>query len=82
MQQPIHVLTQPAARWTNERIVGVGFVALLHVIAVWAILSGLVQKYVKPADPPPITRIIAERPIDLIRVKTDPPVTPPRQCLG
>jgi protein TonB len=54
MQQPNHVITQPGVRWTNERIVGVGFVALLHVIAIWAILNGLVQKFVKAIDPPPI----------------------------
>jgi len=54
MQQPFHLTAQPGARWTNERIVGVGFVALLHVIAIWAILTGLVQKIVKTIDPPPI----------------------------
>jgi protein TonB len=71
MQQPIHTLTRPTARWTNERIVGVGFVALLHVIAVWAILAGLVQKYVRPADPPPITWIEPEK-------HEQPPPTQPK----
>jgi len=61
MQQPFHLTAQPGARWSNERIVGVGFVALLHVIALWAILNGLVQKFVKPVDPPPIAWIIPDK---------------------
>ncbi len=57
MRQPVHSMLQPGTRWTTERIVGVGFVALLHVIAIWAILSGLAQKFVKAIDPPPIAWI-------------------------
>jgi protein TonB len=52
MQQPNHVITRPGVRWTNERIVGVGFVALLHVVAIWAILNGLAQKIVTSVIPP------------------------------
>jgi protein TonB len=48
MQQPIHTITQPGARWTNERIVGVGFVGLLHVVAISAILTGLTPRITLP----------------------------------
>jgi protein TonB len=64
MQQPFHALTKPGARWTTERFIGVGFVGVIHVIAITAILTGLT---------PTITRIF-ERPINLIPVKT---VRPP-----
>ena len=67
MQQPIHAIMQPGARWTTERIVGVSFVGLLHVIAITAVLTGLT---------PTITRFI-DRPIHLIPVKTEP-VLPPK----
>ncbi|HTT99554.1 MAG TPA: TonB family protein [Rhizomicrobium sp.] len=62
MQQPIHALTRPTVRWTRERIAGVGFVGILHVIAISAILAGLT---------PQITRLI-DTPIELIPVDTKP----------
>jgi protein TonB len=63
MQQSFHLTAQPGARWSNERIVGVSFVALLHVIAIWAILNGLVQKIIPKIEPPPITWLQPAKPI-------------------
>jgi periplasmic protein TonB len=59
MQQPIHTIMQPGARWTPERVVGVGFVGVLHVIAITAILTGLT---------PAIIRIV-QKPLDLVPQK-------------
>jgi len=62
MQQPFHLTAQAGARWSNERIVGVGFVVLLHIIAIWAILSGLVQKIIPKIEPPPIAWLEPAKP--------------------
>ncbi|HVU19827.1 MAG TPA: energy transducer TonB [Rhizomicrobium sp.] len=66
MHQPIHAISQPGARWTTERIVGVGFVAVLHVIAIGAILTGLT----------PVIIRIAENPIHLLPDKQTETVVP------
>ena len=51
---------------TPERVVGIGFVALLHVIVIWAILTGLVPKLVQAVQPKDITIIdIKKKPDDL-----------------
>jgi len=42
---------------TPERIAGIGFVAVLHVIVIWAIVTGLAQKILKPVPPDPIQMI-------------------------
>jgi protein TonB len=47
MRRPIHQINAPGSRWTSERIAGVGFVGLLHVIAIYALVTGLAQKIVK-----------------------------------
>ncbi|HVV63854.1 MAG TPA: energy transducer TonB [Rhizomicrobium sp.] len=47
MRQPIHQINASGSRWTSERIAGVGFVGLLHVIAIYALVTGLAQKIVK-----------------------------------
>ena len=47
MKQPFHASPGSASRWTTERIVGVGFVGLLHVVAIYALMTGLAQKIVK-----------------------------------
>lgn len=50
MRQPIH--PSNIARGTSpERAVGIGFVVLLHVIAIWALMSGLAMKIVKSVAP-------------------------------
>ena len=71
MREPVHSILQPGARWTNERIAGVGFVALLHVIAIWAILSGLTQKIVKVIEKDPIELIVP------VAHQPPPPPVPP-----
>jgi len=47
MRQPIHAISAAPSRWTTERIVGFGFVGLLHVIAIYALVTGLTQKIAK-----------------------------------
>ena len=61
MQTPIHAISAPDSRWTTERIVGVGFVGLLHVVAIWAIVSGLAQKIVKVIETQPIQMILPKQ---------------------
>jgi protein TonB len=53
---------------TPERIVGIGFVGVLHVIAIWAIVTGLGQKIMRAIEPPPIT-------VTFDKPKTPPPPT-------
>lgn len=67
MKQPIHAISQSPGM-TPERVVGIGFVVLFHVLAVWAIVAGLGQRIIKFVDPPPIT---------LIMPKVDQPPPPP-----
>jgi protein TonB len=42
---------------TPERIAGIGFVVLLHIVAIWAIVSGLVPKVFAPPPPPDIVLV-------------------------
>ena len=53
-----------------ERVVGLGFVALLHVAAISAIVFGLRQHYAMQTPPPPII-------VDTTHVKTPPQPHPP-----
>jgi protein TonB len=55
MRQPIHAMSGGRRQMTPERLVGIGFVAVLHVIVIWAIVSGLVQKIVQAPPPGDIT---------------------------
>ena len=52
MQQPIHAIGRKR-EMTPERVIGLGFVGILHVVAVSAIVLGLRQHYTR-AEPPPI----------------------------
>ena len=45
MQQPIHAIAGRRREMTPERIVGFGFVGLLHLVALWAILTSLVPAF-------------------------------------
>jgi protein TonB len=45
------MIAAPQSRWTTERLIGVGFVGILHVIAIYALVSGLAQKIVKAVPP-------------------------------
>ena len=67
MKQPLHAISQSSGM-TPERIVGIGFVVLLHVLAIWAVIAGLGQQILKFVEPPPIT---------LIMPKVDHPPPPP-----
>lgn len=55
MKQPIHAMSAGRKEMTPERIAGIGFVAVLHVIVLWAIVVGLVQKIAQTPPPGPIT---------------------------
>lgn len=72
MRQPVHAMRGAHREMTPERIVGIGFVGLLHVIAIWAIVSGLGQKIARAVEPH-----------DLVVVQTKlksepPPPAPPK----
>ena len=64
MQQPIHVIGRKR-EMTPERFIGLGFVGLLHVVAVSAIVYGLQQHYTRQAPPGPITFVPVNKPDDL-----------------
>jgi periplasmic protein TonB len=51
MQQPIHAIGQ-RREMTPERVIGLGFVGILHVVAVSAIVLGLQQHFTKTPDTP------------------------------
>lgn len=46
MQQPIHAIGRKR-EMTPERVIGLGFVGILHVVAVSAIVLGLQQHYTR-----------------------------------
>jgi protein TonB len=82
------MMSAPQSRWTTERIVGVGFVGLLHVVAVYAIMTGLAQKIVKAVQPDLIVtmepvkeqqqeKIVPPKLPDLPSTPQDQAVTPP-----
>jgi len=72
MKQPIHAIGAAPSRWTTERIVGVGFVGLLHVIAIYALVTGLGQKIVTTIQHD-LTVTITQEPD-----RAQPPVAPPK----
>ena len=76
MKQPIHAISQSPAM-TPERVVGIGFVGVLHVIAIWAIIAGLGQQILKIVDPPPIIATID----DPQKPPPSPPAQPPKVFL-
>ena len=61
MRQPVHAITH-RKEMTPEHVVGIGFVAVLHVIVVWAIVTGLAQKIVHAVAPKDITIIDIKKP--------------------
>ena len=76
MRQPNHAISGHAMsagrkEMTPERIAGIGFVAVLHVIVLWAIVAGLVQKIAQAPPPGPITATFDP-------VKPEHPPTPPK----
>jgi protein TonB len=54
---------------TPERVVGIGFVGVLHVIAISAIIAGLGQTIIRAIEPSPIV-------VSFPKPKTLPPPTP------
>jgi protein TonB len=71
MRQPIHAMSAGRKEMTPERIAGIGFVAMLHVIVLWAIVAGLMQRI---ASPPPVGPITAT----FVPVKPVPPPPAPK----
>jgi len=63
MQQPIHAIGRKR-EMTPERVIGLGFVGLLHVVAVSAIVLGLQQHYTRQAEQGPIT-VVPVKPDDI-----------------
>jgi protein TonB len=64
MHQPIHAIGRQR-EMTPERVIGLGFVGILHIVAVSAIVMGLQQHF---------TRAAPESPIVITKVK-DPEIT-------
>ena len=69
MHQPIHAIGRQR-EMTPERFIGLGFVGILHIVAVSAIVMGLQQHFAPAAAPPPI--IVDTRPDKM------PPQPPPK----
>ena len=63
MQQPIHAIGRKR-EMTPERVIGLGFVGLLHVVAISAIVLGLQQHYTRQAEQGPIT-VVPVKPDDI-----------------
>lgn len=91
MDYPFHAMSG-RKEMTPERIVGIGFVGLLHIVAIWAIMNGLGQKFYHAVIQPDITLIIptsVDRPpppkphtsdlphLDVPLVTDERPVAPP-----
>ena len=72
MNQPIHLISAPASRWTRERVFGVGFVGLLHLVAIYALVTGLVPKIAKIIPPDLVVTM------DPVKDKPLAPVTQPK----
>jgi len=71
MERPVHnVIAEPSQRLTTARMVSIGFVALLHVLFVYALITGLAQRFVK-ALPHEITAQVLPQPQQ--KVETPPP---------
>jgi protein TonB len=72
MKTPIHMISAPTSRWTTERIFGVGFVGLLHVVAIYALVTGLAQKIVKAVQPDLQVTVLP------VKEQQQTPITPPK----
>jgi protein TonB len=47
MERPLHSIASVSREMTPERAVGIGFVVLLHILLVAALVSGLANRFVK-----------------------------------
>lgn len=81
MRAPIHAINAIGGRkeMTPERIVGVGFVGLLHVIAIYAIVVGLVPRIVHREEPkgPIVLQVENEHPRPTVKPVEIKPVDLP-----
>jgi periplasmic protein TonB len=69
MLQPIHAIGRKR-EMTPERFIGLGFVGILHIVAVSAIVFGLRQHYTAPTSEGPITVV----PVKEIKTQVKPPM--------
>lgn len=73
MRPPIHAINSGRREMTPERIIGIGFVGLLHVIAIWAIVTGLGRQIVHTVLSPDLVMIETHD-----AKKQPPPPAPPK----
>jgi protein TonB len=86
MEQPLHTLVRPsAAQATPRRALGIFVVVAIHVIVIWALITGLAQQMAQKVQneltakveetPPPVVKLPPPPPPDM--VKPPPPFVPP-----
>jgi periplasmic protein TonB len=86
MEQPLHTLVRSsAAQASPRRALGVVVVVAIHVIVIWALITGLAQQMMQklPSElmakveeaPPPVVKLPPPPPPDM--VKPPPPFVPP-----
>jgi protein TonB len=86
MEQPLHTLSRPsAAQATPRRLLGIFVVVAIHVIVIWALITGLAQQMMQklPSElmakveetPPPAEKLPPPPPPEM--VKPPPPFVPP-----
>jgi len=86
MEQPLHTLARPsAAQATPRRALGIVVVVAIHVIVIWALITGLAQQMMQklPSElmakveetPPPAEKLPPPPPPEM--VKPPPPFVPP-----
>lgn len=75
MQHPVHAIGSARREWKTEHLVGIGFVVVLHIFAVYAIVSGLGNQIVRAVAPPDL---VVQLPHDEDKplVKRDAPKPP------
>jgi periplasmic protein TonB len=86
MEQPLHTLVRSSAvQASPRRALGVVVVVAIHVIVIWALITGLAQQMMQklPSElmakveeaPPPVVKLPPPPPPDM--VKPPPPFVPP-----
>jgi periplasmic protein TonB len=86
MEQPLHTLVRPsAAQATPRRALGIIVVVAIHVVVIWALMTGLAQQMMQklPSElmakveetPPPAEKLPPPPPPEM--VKPPPPFVPP-----
>src|SRR6185312_3545536 len=69
MQRPKHAIINSQDTMSPRRMASLGFVAALHVVVIWALISGLAQRIVKIIPP------------ELQATVIDQPTTPPKEMV-